>query len=192
VFSVQDPGDRLREIFTIQRRTGMRNTSILLAGVALALAGAATPGFAHTHHRHMASSSLHHPSTPAERQQTAQLNQQQLAQAQNSTSTAVNNSGTNNTAAGSNVSSTASGTATQQNGLTTEPTSYQRMRGSSGASPNGMAPANTGTNGTATGAGDNAVGQDQQVGSPMNGNPQGNPSGAVSPPPPANPSGTPQ
>jgi hypothetical protein len=166
----------------------MRNTSILLAGVALALAGAATPGFAHTHHRHMASSSLHHPSTPAERQQTAQLNQQQLAQAQNpntAAGTTAGMAGRDNTA----VSSNANGTATQQNGLTTQPTSYQRMRGSSGASPSG---ANTDTTGTAAGAEGSAVGQDQQAGSPMNGNPQGNPSGAVSPPPPANPSGTPQ
>jgi hypothetical protein len=184
----------------------MRNTSILLSGVALALAGTvATPSFAHTHHRHMASG-LHQASTPAERQQTAQLNQQQLAQAQNATSNsmasgnaspgagsmAVNNPGGDSTAAETNVGSNATGTATQQNGLTTEPTSYQRTRGSSGAGMSGTAGGSTDTSGTATGAGAQGVGEDQQVGSPMNGNLQGNPSGAVSPPPPANPSGTPQ
>jgi hypothetical protein len=147
----------------------MRNTSILLAGVALAVAGAvATPSFAHTHHRHMASGH----STPAERQQTADLNRQQLAQAQN---------------AGA-VGSNAAGPATEQNSLTTEPTSYQRTRGSSGAmSP----PAAGGTTGSPAGN-NGTVGEDQQVGSPMNDNMQGNPSGAVSPPPPANPSGAPQ
>jgi hypothetical protein len=170
----------------------MRNTSILLGGVALALVGAvATPSFAHTHHRHI-TSAMHQASTPAERQQTAQLNQQQLAQAQNATnsSMAVNNPGGDSIATQTNVGSNATGTATQQNGLTTEPTSYQRTRGSSGAP--GTAGGSTDNSGTATGAGAQGVGEDQQVGSPMNGNLQGNPSGAVSPPPPANPSGTPQ
>jgi len=168
----------------------MRNTSILLGGAVLALAGAvATPSIAHTHHRHMASG-MHQASTPAERQQTAQLNQQQLAQAQNATesSMAVNNPGGDSTATGTNVGSNATGTATQQNGLTTEPTSYQRTRGNPGA------PGTVGgsTDNSGTGAGAQGVGEDQQVGSPMNGNLQGNPSGAVSPPPVANPSGTPQ
>lgn len=171
----------------------MRNTSILLGGAALALAGAvATPGIAHTHHRHI-TSGMHQVSTPAERQQTAQLNQQQLAQAQNATdsSMAVNNPGGDSTATGTNVGSNATGTATQQNGLTTEPTSYQRTRSSSGPGMSGTAGGNTEING-ATGTGAQGVGEDQQVGSPMNGNNPGNPSGAVSPPPPANPSGTPQ
>jgi len=170
----------------------MRNTSILLGSAVLALAGAvATPSFAHTHHRHMASG-MHQASTPAERQQTAQLNQQQLAQAQNpsgNSSMAVNNPGGDSTATGTNVGSNATGTATQQNGLTTEPTSYQRTRSSSGAGGPGTAGGSTETNGA---TGTQGVGEDQQVGSPMNGNMQGNPSGAVSPPPVANPSGTPQ
>jgi hypothetical protein len=169
----------------------MRNTSILLGGAALALAGAvATPGIAHTHHRHI-TSGMHQASTPAERQQTAQLNQQQLAQAQNATdsSMAVNNPGGDSTATGTNVGSNATGTATQQNGLTTEPTSHQRTRSSSGAGMSGTASGTTETNGA---TGTQGIGEDQQVGSPMNGNMQGNPSGAVSPPPVANPSGTPQ
>lgn len=168
----------------------MRSTSILLAGVALALAGVATPALAHTHHRHM-TSSLHHSSTPAERQETAQLNQQQLAQAQNAgnSSMAVNSSGADTTATGTNVSSSTTGTATQQNSLTTEPAGYQRMRGSSGASTNGTAGGSTGTTGTAAGT---SAAEGEQLGSPMNNDTQGNPSGAVSPPPPAGTSGTPQ
>lgn len=166
----------------------MRNISILLTGAALALAGAATPGFARSHHRHMASSSLHHPSTPAERQQTEQLNRQQLAQAQNTA--AGTNAGMAATGAGGDntaVSNNANGTATQQNGLTTEPANYQRMRGNSGTSTNGAA-GSTDTTGTAAGTG---AAEGEQVGSPMNSDTQGNPSGAVSPPP-AGPSSTPQ
>jgi hypothetical protein len=145
---------------------------------------------AHTHHRHMASG-MHQASTPAERQQTAQLNQQQLAQAQNPTdsSMAVNNPGGDSTATGTSVGSNATGTATQQNGLTTEPTSYQRTRSSAGAGTSGRAGGSTENSGT---TGTQGVGEDRQLGSPMNGSMQGNPSGAVSPPPVANPSGTPQ
>jgi hypothetical protein len=163
----------------------MRHTSILMAGVALALAGAATPGFAHTHRHHMARG-LHHPSTQAERQQTAQLNQQQLAQAQSADATM--NTGAGMSANGENaaISSSANGTATQQNSLTTEPTSYQRMHGSSGASMNGTAAGNADTPGTAAGTG---AAEGEQADTPMNGDIQGNPSGAVSPPPSA---GTPQ
>jgi hypothetical protein len=182
----------------------MRNTSIRLSGAALALAGAvATPSMAHTHHRHMASG-MHQASTPAERQQTAQLNQQQLAQAQNPSGNgnmaegatgegagnmAVNNPGGDSTATGTSVGSNATGTATQQNGLTTEPTSYQRTRSSAGAGTSGTAGGSTENSGT---TGTQGVGEDRQLGSPMNGSMQGNPSGAVSPPPVANPSGTPQ
>jgi len=147
----------------------LRTPTLLTASFAL-LCGAATPALAHMHHR--GHSAMHSTSTPAERQQTADLNRQQLSQAQ---------SGGNSMSTGTNVSTTSPGTATEQNGLTTEPTSYQRSPGST--SGNGS---NTGT----MNSGMQSGGDDQGgMKTPSTGT-MGNPGGAAAPPTTTNP-GTP-
>lgn len=136
-----------------------------IASLTLAVA-IATPSYAVAHHRgHHRMTHQSSQSTPAERQQTAELNRQQLAQVQANTGSM-----------GMNVGSTSAGTATQQNGLTTEPTSYRR-------------PSNPGANNSDTGS----VGtQPDEMPTPGTGSPgavlQSNPSGTTTPPP-ANPTG---
>src|SRR3954453_2412627 len=111
------------------------------AGIAaLALAATMTaPGYAAVHHRvHHRAAHQSDQSTPAERQQTADLNRQQLAQAQ---------AGPGSSSMGTNVGSASMGTANQQNGLATESTSYRRggpsSRGAAGM--NGSAPSSMGS-----------------------------------------------
>jgi hypothetical protein len=67
-------------------RTWMQSRTSILAGAAV-LALTATPTLAMTHHHHRMHHSQLHESTPAERQQTADLNRQQLAKAENAGST---------------------------------------------------------------------------------------------------------
>lgn len=145
----------------------MRTRAMIFVGAASALlAGVvAAPTCAATHRRTHAMRSSSTESTPAERQQTAELNRQQLLQSQAGTA----------------------GTSAPQNGLMTTPADYQRTR-----------PANSGDSagysksGPATGsAGSEGVTEDRNVGAPAKVSPQGNPSGAATPPP-VNPSTTPQ
>ncbi|MFL5236527.1 MAG: hypothetical protein ACJ8EL_02800 [Rhizomicrobium sp.] len=136
----------------------LRTATLLTASLAL-LGGAATPAVAHMHHR--GHSAMHSSSTPAERQQTADLNRQQLSQAQ---------TGGNSLGTGSS-------------GLTTEPTSYQRSPGSTSDNMNGS---NTGTMNSGMQSGGDAQGG---MKTPSTGT-MGNPGGAATPPTTTNP-GTP-
>ena len=140
----------------------MRSRISILAGAAvLALTG--TPALAAAHHHRTHYTQLQE-STPAERQQRAELNRQQLTRAENADSSA-----------------SMSGT-TEQNNLQTQPTSYQPGTGSSGSmssnSGAGATDTSTETPPPPNGAPDAAM-------------PQGNPSGTATPPP-TNPAGTPQ
>jgi hypothetical protein len=149
------------------------------AGIAaLALAAAMTaPGYAAVHHRvHHRTAHQSDESTPAERQQTADLNRQQLAQAQ---------AGPGSSSMGTNVGSASMGTANQQNGLATESTSYRRggtsSRGAAGM--NGSAPSSMGSQpGSESGAVQTPANTAPDAG------PQSNPDGTTAPPP-ANPPG---
>jgi hypothetical protein len=148
----------------------MQQKMTFAGAAALALAAAmAVPGYAAVHHRvHHRTAHQASQSTPAERQQTADLNRQQLAQAQANTG-------------GMNVGSTSTGTAIQQNGLTTEPTSYQRSGKPTGL--NGSAPSSMGSQpGSETGAVQTPADAAPGTGA------QSNPDGAMTPPP-VNPSG---
>ncbi|HSC18237.1 MAG TPA: hypothetical protein VLC74_04915 [Rhizomicrobium sp.] len=145
----------------------MRSRAMILAGAASAvLAGALlAPVYGSSHHRAPAFHSSSQESTPAERQQTAELNRQQLMQAQAATA----------------------GSSTPQNGLITTPADYQRSRPANSDSSAGYS-----GSGPATGsAGAEGVTEDRNVGVPAKVSPAGNPSGAATPPP-VNPSTTPQ
>lgn len=149
----------------------MQQKMMFAGAAALAVAAAMTaPGYAAVHHRihHQAHSSQ---STAAERQQTADLNRQQLAQGQ------ANTAGT-----GVNVGSTSTGTTTQQNGLTTEPANYQHPGKSSRvpASMNSSAPSSMGSPSSESGA------VQTPADAARDAEAQPNPDGTI--PPPANPS----
>jgi hypothetical protein len=148
-------------------RTWMQSRTSILAGAAV-LALTATPTLAMTHHHHRMHHSQLHESTPAERQQTADLNRQQLAKAEN---------------AGSTVSTaTATSGTTEQNNLQTQPTSYQRATGSNGSMSSSSGAAAT----DAT-----AETPPPSNGAPDAAMPEGNPSGTATPAT-TEPSGTPQ
>jgi hypothetical protein len=132
----------------------LRTATLLTASLAL-LGGAATPAVAHMHHR--GHSAMHSTSTPAERQQTADLNRQQLSQSQ----------------------SGGSSMATGSSGLATEPTSYQHAPGSTSGTMSGNS---TGTMNSGTSSGSD----DQSMKTPSNGT-MGNPGGAATPPTTTNP-----
>ena len=94
-------------------------TLTLGGAAALALAGGivlTTPAFAWTHHQHRTHATHASLSSPAEKQQTADLNRQQLTQ--------------------SGAAGTQSATGTPSNsGLTTQPTTYERSPSSAGSPP---------------------------------------------------------
>jgi hypothetical protein len=145
----------------------MRSRAMILAGAASAVLGGAVvaPAFGSSHHRAPAIHSSSQQSTPAERQQTAELNRQQLMQAQAATA----------------------GSSTPQNGLMTTPADYQRGRPANSDSSAGYS-ASAPAEGS---AGAEGVTEDRNVGAPAKVSPEGNPSGSATPPP-VNPSTTPQ
>jgi len=140
----------------------MRSKTTVLAGAAI-LALTATPTLATTHHHPRMHRGQLQESTPAERQQTADLNRQQLANAQT---------------AGESAGSMSIGPGAT---LQTQPTGYQRSMGVSGSTSNN-------TSAGATGMTNEAPPPNATPDANM---PQGNPSETEAPPP-ANPSGTPQ
>jgi len=157
----------------------MQKITVMAGVAALGLATAvASPSHAWVHHQHTHHTARQsHESAPAERQETAELNRQQLAQAQSRSSGG---------GMATNVSTTNTGTATRQNGLATEPANYQRTRPSSaGISGNAAGSPSIGSEpGTESG-----IQQIPNSAAPPGAVRESNPSGTTTPPPPASPPG---